>query len=474
MPTVAIVGGRVIDPASSTDAVANVRIVDGVVAEVTSGDLPDHAQDIVIDATGRVVCPGFVDVHVHAHDHLTQSLMVRNGVTTALELELGSAEVPAFNERLTGRSLVHFGASAGYGYLRTLVQTGITQSKFDTALPESEVARLEELARERVEPADVRRVHDLVAEQLEAGAIGIGLGLEYVQGADQVEVLELFEQAARLGAAVFVHTREWPNADRGTPLGAMQEVIACAASTGAHAHICHVSSKGLDDTPAILRAIAGARVRGVPLSVEVPSVAGATGKIGSALFSEGWTKRWNCDYSALEWPPTGERLDQATFERLRAEQPTALVMKHITPESAVEVALQDPTVIVASDAVPVAGGQAGNPRAGATFSRVLGHYVRERGLLSLSDAIWKMTLGPAKLLEPMCADAARKGRLTHGADGDVVVFDPTVVAVRATVQQPDAAPVGISDVLVAGEPVVRAGELIDGVHPGRALRGRLR
>lgn len=467
MSSLLLRGGRVIDPASGLDSVANVRAEGGTVTGISAADM---TADEVIDCRGLVVCPGFVDLHVHAHDQFTQRLMVCGGVTTGLELELGSVDVGEFCRRLGGASYLNFGASAGYGYLRTLRQTGIRYSKLAPETTAGEHREVERYAKMQITEEDVSAVHDAVREQIESGGIGIGLGIEYNQGADQAEILSLFYLAADLRVAVFVHTREWPNANRGTPLSAVQEIIANAATTGASSHICHVSSKGLKDTPLILRALRDARGRGVPITAEVPSFAGATGDIGSALFDEGWTERWNADYSDLEWPQTGERLTKERFTELRATQPRALVWKHITPESAVEAALRDPDVLVASDAVPVQPETPGNPRAAGTHARILGHYVRDQGVLGLPEAIAKMTTLPARRIEQICPAMKQKGRIDAGTDADIVVFDPGQVAERATVLRPDQVSAGIRLVLVAGQMVVRDGRLT-GNRPGQALYG---
>lgn len=467
MTSLLLRGGRVIDPDSGLDSVADVRVEDGTVTAVSTAAM---TADEVIDCQGLVVCPGFIDLHVHAHDQFTQQLMVRGGVTTALELELGSVDVGEFCQRLGGVSYLNFGASAGYGYLRTLRQTGIRYSKLDPDTTAEDHREVERYAKMQITEEDIEAVHDAVRGQIESGGIGIGLGIEYNQGADQAEILSLFYLAAALEVAVFVHTREWPNANRGTPLSAVQEIIANAATTGASSHICHVSSKGLNDTPLILRALRDARSRGVPITAEVPSFAGATGDIGSALFGEGWTGRFNADYSDLEWPATGERLTKERFTELRESQPKALVWKHITPESAVEAALRDPDVLVASDAVPVQPETPGNPRAAGTHARILGRYVRDQGVLALPEAIAKMTALPARRIEQICPAMRRKGRIGADADADIVVFDPGQVAERATVLRPDQVSAGIRHVTVAGQVVVQDGRLT-GNRPGRALYG---
>ncbi len=149
-------------------------------------------------------------------------------------------------------------------------------------------------------------------------------------------------------------------------------------------------------------------------------------------------------------------------------QDTLSVIVHFIPEEAIEMALAHPLVMVASDGV-IRNGR-GHPRGAGTYSRVLGRYVRERGALSLPEAIRKMTVLPASRLELSVPSMIRKGRLNPGADADVVVFDPDRVNDRATYQNPMQASDGIDFVLVAGEVVVRDGRLQEGVKAGRAVR----
>lgn len=467
-----IAGGRVIDPDSGYDAVADLAIRDGRIAAISTQPLEGADR---IDAAGLVVAPGFIDLHVHSQDDHTLELSVRDGVTTALELELGAYPIEPYYERRAGHARMHYGTAVGYQLARLLVADGIaapTMSDFDADAGERR--RLAGIAAQQpIDDSRMAAVHDAVVAELRRGGLGVGLGMEYTQGADHVEVQRLFFALEGVDAVVFVHTREFASTHRGRMLANMQEVIANAAVTGVPLHIVHVSSKGLEDTPDILAAIRGARGRGLDISTEVPSYAMATGVIGSALFSEGWRERWLRDYSDLENLETGERFTEETFRELLARKPDALLMKHITPESATRAGMTEPGVLIASDAVPVRPGEPGNPRAAGTFSRTLGRYVRELGLIELTDAIAKMTLLPARRLERMSTAMRSKGRLQVGMDADVTVFDPATVIDRATGAEPELAPLGIAQVIVAGTPVVRDGALVESAYPGTAVRGDL-
>lgn len=142
---------------------------------------------------------------------------------------------------------------------------------------------------------------------------------------------------------------------------------------------------------------------------------------------------------------------------------------HFIPEETVRRALAHPGVMVASDGVPFVEGR-GHPRGTGTFSRVLGHYVREEGVLGLMEALEKMTWLPARRLEAVAPEMGRKGRVQVGADADLTVFDPARVRDRATFQEPMRPSEGIEHVLVDGTFVVRDGEPVPDALPGRGIR----
>jgi N-acyl-D-aspartate/D-glutamate deacylase len=165
-------------------------------------------------------------------------------------------------------------------------------------------------------------------------------------------------------------------------------------------------------------------------------------------------------------PNTGERLTKELFEELhKSSEPNKVIMFNNTME-AVDSAIVNPLVMVASDGI------SGHPRNAGTYCRILARYVRDQGKLTLLEAIRKMSLMPAEVLEHSTIEARQKGRLQESADADIVIFDPLTVSDHATYSRPMEASGGVKFVLVRGVPVVQEGKVIDGVFPGKPLLRR--
>src|SRR6202790_158057 len=213
--------------------------------------------------------------------------------------------------------------------------------------------------------------------------------------------------------------------------------------------------------------VRGAQSRGLDVTTECyPYTAGST-NLESAIFDPGWQERQGITYKDIQWSKTGERLTAETFQKYRKEG--GLVVIFSIPEKAVRTAIADPIVMIASDGVPVTGPKV-HPRGQGTFSRVLGHYVREEKVVDLMTALRKMTLMPAQRLEKHAPIFRNKGRIRVGADADIVVFDPDKIIDKATYKDPLQYSQGIQFVLVNGTLVVKDGNLVEGVFPGRAAR----
>ena len=295
-------------------------------------------------------------------------------------------------------------------------------------------------------------------DELCAGGLGVGMGIQYTPGATPWEIIEMFRVAAERSVPVFVHSR-------GDLLESVGEVIAAAAVTGAPLHIVHINSSCLREVAECLRMIAGARGRGLDVTTEAyPYIAGMT-QINSALFNPGWREKFSMEYSDLMIPSTGERLTKERFEQLHASpQPQTIVMFNNT-QARVDQVVANPLVMIAADGVP------GHPRNAGTFGRVFSQYVRDRQTLSLLDAMRNMSYMAAVRLERCTPEARKKGRLQAGADADVVIFDPATFRDHSTFEKPAVPSTGVRYLLVNGVLVIDDGAIVGGVAPGRALIG---
>lgn len=450
---VVIANGRVMDPESGLDAVRNVGISGGKIRAISAEPLQGKST---IDAKGLVVAPGFIDMHEHGQEPRNYQFQAHDGVTTSLELEVGTADVPAWYAQRGGKSLINYGASIGHIPVRMKVMhdPGVFVPAGDAAhLPAT--------------PEQVKEIAELMEKGFREGALAEGMGINYTAAATHQEIVEMFRIAARHGASVHVHLRYGGLKEPNTGLAALEEVLAAAASTGAPLHVVHITSMGLKFTPDLIAMVEGSQKHGLDVTTECyPYTAGSTA-LESAVFDPGWQESMGITYKDLQWAATGERLTAETFEKYRKQG--GIVVIHSIPEEAARTAVANPIVMIASDGMPLTGAKV-HPRGQGTFSRVLGHYVREEKALDLMTALRKMTLMPAQRLEKHAPGFKNKGRIRVGADADITVFDPARVIDKATYEEPMQYSEGIQFVLVNGTLVLKNGQLVDGVFPGRAAR----
>jgi N-acyl-D-aspartate/D-glutamate deacylase len=447
---IVISNGRVLDPESGLDGIRNIGIIGHRIAAISTAPLTGKT---LVDATGLAVSPGFIDLHSHGQDPENYRFKAMDGVTTALELEVGVWPVREWYAAREGKALINFGASSGHIPARmSVMKDSGTFLPRDTAVTESATA------------AQQSQILADLDEGMKQGALGLGMGLAYTPKVTPEEALNLFYLAAKWKRPVFVHMR-YPGSQTPGVIDSLQEMIADATITGAPVHIVHINSMAGSKTPEALKMIEGARAHGLDITTEAyPYTAGYT-NIESGVFDPGWQKQLNITYSDLMWVATGERLTEESFNRYRKQGGPVIIFSNT--EAMVRVAMSDPQVMIASDGILIHGH--GHPRSAGTYARLLGVCVRQQKELTLMEAIRRASLAPAKRLEAYTPQMRNKGRLKVGADADIDVFDPAQVIDKSTYQQPAQYSYGFRYVLVGGTFVVRDGKLNETELPGQGI-----
>ena len=438
-----IANGRVMDPESGLDAVRFVGIDSGRITAISERPLTGKR---IIDAANDVVAPGFIDLHEHGQTEESYRMMVRDGVTSALELEVGTADIAKFYDDRKAGQIVNYGASIGHIPVRMKVLNDPSTNLLPAGVggtgnaTEAQVAQMEEMLR----------------KGLAEGAVAVGLGSAYTPGASMDEIQRMFKVAAEGNASAHIHMRNG--------VAGLDSTISAAKTAGAKLHIVHVNSVGDTALAAFLQHIQAARDAGQDVTTEAyPYGAGMT-SIQSALFDD-W-RTWPDDkFQQHQLVSTGERLTRKTFEEARKKGGTVII--HGRSEEQTRASIVSPLTMIASDGF-IENGR-GHPRTSGTYAKVLGKYVREEKALTLMDALRKMTIMPARRLEARVPAMANKGRIKVGADADLTVFDPATVIDRASYEDATIPSAGIPFVVVGGQLVVDGGQ-VTAARPGRAIR----
>ncbi|HKC12188.1 MAG TPA: amidohydrolase family protein [Vicinamibacteria bacterium] len=447
--------GRVMDPETGTDAVRNVGIRDGKIVRISSEALSGRR---VIQVGGLVVAPGFIDLHQHGQDLISQRVKALDGITMALELEIGAPNVAQFLRAKEGHSLIHYGTAASHVAARAL--------SFGAPLPAGAILPKSGPATDQpATPEQIEGMREHLRAEIDAGGLAVGMGIEYTPGATRLEVIDMFRLAAERRLPVYTHPRSSGRVEPGPTVEEISEVIGAVAITGASLHIVHINSTCLRDVLECLAMVEGARARGLDVTTEAyPYIAGMT-SINSALFNPGWQDKLGIGFGDLMLPETGERFTKERFNELHNSSTTRWVVIFNNTQELIDKVIPHALVMIASD------GLEGHPRNAGTYSRVLAQYVREKGTITLMDALRKMSLMPAEMLERSTPVARHKGRLQEGADADIVVFDAGTIRDRSTFEKPMEPSVGVRYLVVGGTLVVDEGKIVPDVFPGSALLG---
>ncbi len=446
-----IENGRVMDPETGYDQVASVGIGDQQITSISTDPLSGRET---IDAAGLVVAPGFIDLLSYEPNEYGIWYKVADGVTTNLGMHGVNARAAEFFPIYEGRTPCHYGGAFDNPYLRN-TQVGLSIT--ETAQP-YQIDQLTDLAR---------------AELSDGGWLGIDFEPEYTPGIDTAEIMALANVAAEEGVPVFFHAR-YSSPERNAE--AIDEVVRVARETGAAAQVEHITSTGGTHTmEATLSTIADARSEGLDITADMYPYNFWATTLGAARFDPDpvtgapAVERFRIEFEDLALVGSGRRLDEFTFNQMRqnGENPLIAAVDSI-PEPDIEAALQADFVMVASDGI-LEPGDRNHPRSTGCFSRTLGEYVRDRGVITLMDGLAKMTSMPAERLASTPA-MTKKGRVQIGADADITVFDPETVSDQSTITDPAQESTGIEYVMVLGQLVKTPAGLQRDVLPGQPIR----
>jgi N-acyl-D-amino-acid deacylase len=495
-------GGRIVDGTASPWYRADLAIVGDTIVRIAPS-IPEPAAR-VIDVSGLVVAPGFIDIHTHARrgifDVPTADNYIRQGVTTLIEGPDGGSPIPLkpFLEKVAAtRISPNFASFIGQGSVRTEVMGPVDR---------------------KPTPGELERMRALVRQGMEDGALGLSSGLFYVPGTftPTAEVVELAKVAGQMGG---IHVSHMRNEAAGV-LDSIKETIAIGEQGGLPTQVTHhkiVGKKYWGQSVQTLRLIDEARARGIDATIDqYPYTASAT-SIGAALLPA-WAQEGGRDAtlarlkdpatrakikaesaaiirdergggdpknvvaSSCEFDPSlaGKNLGEITEGRGLAvnidnaaetamwivEQGGCQGIFHAINEEDLQRILVHPATMVGSDGeIPIFGKNHPHPRSYGTFVRVLGVYVREKKLLPLETAVQKMSAFPAQRL-----GLTDRGVIRQGLKADIAVFDPSTVRDTATFEKPHSYAEGVSYVLVNGQIVFENGKMTD-ARPGRVLYG---
>ncbi len=441
-----ILNGRVMDPETGYDQVANVGLADGRIQVITTARIRGRQT---IDATGHIVAPGFIDIlssiapRRKAHED-----KAADGVTTAIGLHGGPLDVQAYVEgQKAARPVVNYAATLSHSRVRNAV--GI-RDRYAAAAPE-QIPEMKRIARETILD----------------GALGVGFGLNYTPGASYEETFAMFEVAGEFGAMAAPHARYKGNVSPFTMSLATMEMLAMAAATGASLQMIHLISSTVGSAPLSIALIEGAAARGVDVGFDFHVWTRNQTSLQSALYDEGWQERFGgVDYSCLYVSATQENLTEERFFELRSRPGSLSVQCEFIPEEEIVMGIRSPLGVISSDGGGLVEGT-GHPRSIGTFARFLGRYVRDQEVVSWMEGIRRISLLPAQRVEKAAPAMRRKGRLQAGMDADITIFDPATIRERATYAEPDQRSAGIPWVIVNGEVVIARGVAVESAAPGR-------
>ncbi|MGL5694744.1 MAG: amidohydrolase family protein [Peptostreptococcaceae bacterium] len=437
-----IKNGRVIDPYNKIDSILNIVIKDNKILELTPKDI---CGDYEIDATNLIVCPGFIDIHMHEDpynedtDTLENSIgktMLKMGVTTCIGGNCGintNNPIVYLDTVDKLKAPINIGLMAGHTNIRNEV---VTVDKY-----------------QNINKEEITKIKKLASKYLEAGCLGLSFGIRYIPGINEEEMIEISKSCKPYNKLVSAHVRN----DAKYIIPATLELVNIAKKLDIPVQNSHIGSMaGYGQMEEVLRLLDSLKASGLDISSDCyPYYAFSTG-IGETTYDDGFLERYNIDYDAIEIAEgkyKGKRCTKEIFDELRRLHPETITIGHVMKKEDIDMALLHPNVMLASDGLLHKG--QGHPRASGTFPRFINNYTKENRI-SLYDSINKMTTMQAKKL-----NLSKKGNLRIGSDADIVIFSYDEIKDTSTFENPINNTLGIKYVLIDGKIALQNGEIVN-------------
>jgi hypothetical protein len=477
-----ILNGRVMDPETGFDGIRNVGIKDGVIASITEDDIVGTES---IDASGHVVAPGFIDTHFHWTRPLGYKLALRDGVTSAMDLEAGAygPRVDEWYRMHEGRSQLNYGTSSGHEFARSKV----TQDLPDADLLDAPYSVVKSRAAGNAWFEDVldlekgNRMLSIIDEGLRQGALGIASTVGYIPGATAREMYEVQRVGAAYGRPTAVHLRYTPGTVTTEPNGA-QEILANALALGAPAIINHFNNPGWEMVQDLLVRL---RAEGHNVWGEVyPYAAGQTTINAAFARPENWVEKLGNKYEdTMQDPLTGEFYTMEKYQEVLAEAPATQIVLYKMPPDAIPDWCRLEGVTYASDAMMMEGGWDDPPGWDTAYEDIPNTHPRLSGTrgtclrlarehdIPLIKILAAASYNAAKHLGDTGLEAMKKrGRLQEGMIADITILDPATVTDNSTYAKGTSPTTGIPFVIVNGTIVVKDSVVLKDVYPGQPIR----
>jgi hypothetical protein len=484
-----ILNGRVMDPETKLDAIRNVGVKDGKIVAITEQAIKGKES---IDAKGHVVAPGFIDPHVHAIElsGFSAKVMLRGGVTTQLELEVGAWPVDEFYAQREGKWQANYGASVGHLPIRVQVLDGVDPQGSNVFTDKGLFPGINKSGGKYESEYEGRDQQDQIIKMVETGlkqgGLGIGFPIGYeLGGTSSYEGFRLTELSGKYGRFITLHGRFSSQHPPTSGVLGTQEVLASVAVNGGGFWVHHYHAQGLAVTPQMTELIEAGRAKGIKVAGAVyPYNFGSTIAAAPYLVPSNYGPDMGRTYKDLIEVPAMKPLTKERYEYLVKNEPGHTVLfYHCTEKTLAEVVVH-PGVAIESDAMPYLGDDGntlpwdapyesakGHPRAAGTHAKTLRMVREKKWDMPLMLALDKMSLMVARFLEENGVEPMKtKGRLQEGMDADIVVFDPDTVTDNSTQAQGALPSTGIPFVIVNGTIVVKDSKVLKGVHPGQPVR----